>query len=303
MLQGPHALGQTDDVSALDRFAQRQARDEYCTGLPIESAAPTTEQVDCWGEEFAARILSLHGADPVADARRMAGAGDFRLIQITDAWGGPWLPGVLCLLPATRETLHGDIFFIDVNYGPGDTVYRRVQLDYSTEFNRTVVTHPSHPLGDVCRVRTPADGTIRDVRHLSFSEWRPADRAGRDVGTLAAAARLGDLNRVRELLDDRANPDESDPWAVTPLDWAVLRGDADVARALLTHGADPNRACRRCATPLNLAVAGGSQEALALLIDAGAELDADSPALQRHSPDDALPGGGADLGGDGAGTT
>jgi uncharacterized protein len=131
---------------------------------------------------------------------------------------------------------------------------------------------------------------------------QPAAAAG-----LAAAARNGDLDRVRELLAAGAavNEPEADGstaalWAayqsspemlaalidagadlnsanslgVTPLLQAARTGDAAMVRALLDGGADLKAAAREGETPLMAASRAGSLETVKLLLDHGSDPNA-----------------------------
>lgn len=244
------------------------------------SGEPTTSPIV---ESLEAGARELRAADPAADARAKAVAGDFRLVQITQAWAGPWLPGVICFLPATNASLHADLFHSDMVLGDADTTYRQAQIEYATTFNREIVSHAAFPFSDLCRRRSSSEGEPYAQSYLALDDWRDAARHNRRAETLAAAARLGRRSAVLRLLSAGANPNDHDVWAITPLAWAALRGDSNITRALLAHGADPNQSCEECATPLNLAVIGGSEEVIALLIDAGADINARSDGLQPFS--------------------
>jgi len=58
---------------------------------------------------------------------------------------------------------------------------------------------------------------------------------------LASAAREGDLDEVRRLLEERADPNITDELGETPLFEAVASGFDDVTAILLLHKADPER--------------------------------------------------------------
>jgi uncharacterized protein len=60
----------------------------------------------------------------------------------------------------------------------------------------------------------------------------------------------------------------------TPLFLAAREGNADVVRLLLQHGADPKAVSTTGSTPLMLAAAAGNVEAVTAILDAGAEIDA-----------------------------
>jgi ankyrin repeat protein len=57
---------------------------------------------------------------------------------------------------------------------------------------------------------------------------------------LHSAARDGDVERVKKLLEKGANPNVQDEAGLTPLHWAADVGSVDMVKFLLEHGADPN---------------------------------------------------------------
>ncbi|CAN0524902.1 unnamed protein product, partial [Laminaria digitata] len=66
----------------------------------------------------------------------------------------------------------------------------------------------------------------------------------------------------------------------TPLHWAAFQGDLDKVRQLLSEGADPLARRSDGQTPVCSAVLGGSQAVVSALIEAGADLyDPKAPAL------------------------
>lgn len=92
---------------------------------------------------------------------------------------------------------------------------------------------------------------------------------------IAEAARRGDVDRVRSLIESGADVNAAGGDGMTPLHWAADRGDLEVARLLLAAGADVATGTRIGAyTPLHLAAKGGYAAVSQLLIDAGADVAA-----------------------------
>jgi ankyrin repeat protein len=60
------------------------------------------------------------------------------------------------------------------------------------------------------------------------------------MGELTEAAKVGNLARVRQLLDAGGNPDEGSNDVGRPLWWAASSGQTEVARLLLQRGANPH---------------------------------------------------------------
>ncbi|XP_068783495.1 cyclin-dependent kinase 4 inhibitor B-like [Struthio camelus] len=101
-----------------------------------------------------------------------------------------------------------------------------------------------------------------------------AQRAGSAVADeLANAAARGDLQRVKELLDDEADPNAVNSYGRTPIQVMML-GSPRVAELLLQRGADPNRADPRTGCfPAHDAARAGFLDTLVALHRAGARLD------------------------------
>lgn len=93
---------------------------------------------------------------------------------------------------------------------------------------------------------------------------------------LAGAARFGDIDVARTLLDLGAPADEVDPSGMTPLFRAVLSNEPVVAKFLIDHGADVNRIDKGGMTPLLYAASidFGDSTMIDVLLKAGARTDA-----------------------------
>lgn len=86
------------------------------------------------------------------------------------------------------------------------------------------------------------------------------------------AARYGDVERLRTLLDTGSDVDARDRYHQTGLMLAAQGGHVDVVRLLIERGADLDVAAKFSLTALMLAVIGGHAEVVRLLVDAGADL-------------------------------
>jgi ankyrin repeat protein len=91
---------------------------------------------------------------------------------------------------------------------------------------------------------------------------------------LVDAAFLEDLDDVRCLLAQGANPDARDEEQRTPLMLAVADGHGEMVRALLEGGADPNLRDQDGWSALDVAVARKMLEIAWLLVQFGAEVNA-----------------------------
>jgi len=86
------------------------------------------------------------------------------------------------------------------------------------------------------------------------------------------AARYGDVERLRALLDTGSDVNARDRYHQTGLMLAAQGGHAEVVRVLIERGADLNVAAKFSLTALMLAVIGGHTEVVRLLVAAGADL-------------------------------
>ena len=106
---------------------------------------------------------------------------------------------------------------------------------------------------------------LREVAELDFFE----------------AAALGDVDRLRELLDGGADPNEFAPDGFTPLTLAAFFKHPGAARLLLDRGADVHQRARNeqiQVLPIHSAAAdGGSVEIVRMLLDVGADPNAEQP--------------------------
>jgi ankyrin repeat protein len=104
----------------------------------------------------------------------------------------------------------------------------------------------------------------------------------RDITPLMAAARTGDLDAMRRLLDAGVDPNERDllnEW--TPLYHAIHKGQIEAVRLLLDRGVDPNQPARRN-TPVHFAWQNDEPAIAELLITYGASADADTADRPVH---------------------
>lgn len=92
---------------------------------------------------------------------------------------------------------------------------------------------------------------------------------------VADAAERGDLEAVRELLRQGADPNAAQSDGMTALHWAATDNEAEIARTLLYAGATVRATTRLGGyTPLHLAGRAGHAEVATILLEAGADPDA-----------------------------
>jgi ankyrin repeat protein len=95
-----------------------------------------------------------------------------------------------------------------------------------------------------------------------------ADEAS--LAGLADAAMNRDVDAVRALIREGADPDVLGTYDTPALLWVVRYQDADTVRLLLEAGADPDLTNALGVSPLHLAIANGDSASVRLLLEAGA---------------------------------
>jgi ankyrin repeat protein len=88
---------------------------------------------------------------------------------------------------------------------------------------------------------------------------------------LVEAARTGDAQKIRSLLQRPSDVDAAEADGTTALHWAVQRDDAEMVKLLVAAGADVKRPNRYGARPLWLAAVNGSPDIVKQLLQAGAD--------------------------------
>ena len=93
---------------------------------------------------------------------------------------------------------------------------------------------------------------------------------------LHKAARKGDANSLKALIEGGADINELDNAVGAPLHWAAARGHFDVTRLLVEAGASIDEASHPpdLLTPLQMAASGGHLEIVRYLAESGANLSA-----------------------------
>lgn len=129
--------------------------------------------------------------------------------------------------------------------------------------------------GAAVEARGAGDWTSPLMTALTFGFLETANalvRRGAQVRTVAAAAGLGRLTEVRELLAGASAEDRHRALAL-----AAQLGHAEIVRVLLDAGEDPNRynpkAHHSHATPLHQAALAGHDGVVKLLVERGAKRD------------------------------
>ena len=103
------------------------------------------------------------------------------------------------------------------------------------------------------------------------------------AGPLHDAAKTGDVEQAKQLLDAGAAIEELDPAGDPALVIASLAGNKAVVVLLLERGSDIHARNRHGLTPLHAAAYGGSLEVASLLVTKGADVN-DTKNFYKMSP-------------------
>ena len=132
-------------------------------------------------------------------------------------------------------------------------------------------------------MRALVDGDMDLFKKLASADKKIGNLKGAGCITpLMQAVLYGDLDSVRLLLQQGADPNIRNEVGATAIMWAV--DDLEKTRLLIEHGADVNARSNDARTPLLIA-AGlfGNTDIIKLLLDRGADLAAKSPTVNGYA--------------------
>jgi len=115
---------------------------------------------------------------------------------------------------------------------------------------------------------------LRRLREENLHLRRSQEQIGRFENELILAAKEGDAEKLRRLLNEGALVDTADSYGWTPLMWACSRGHSDTVRLLLQRGANVNTTGLGGITPLMVASDQCRSEIVRLLLQDGADKNA-----------------------------
>jgi len=117
---------------------------------------------------------------------------------------------------------------------------------------------------------------------LLLPEWKAAMR-GDDYSELLLETQNSDVPAVLRLLDEGADPNETEPFQDSPLLTAVTKGDPAIIEALLQHGANVDIKNNYGVTPLMVASLKGDLESVKLMISKGANINQRDAITGRYT--------------------
>ena len=125
--------------------------------------------------------------------------------------------------------------------------------------------------------RTPLDVAIAFKQPLITDLLRKHGGKTRDelkaAESIEAAAELGNIEAVKQHLDDGTEVNAKDGTGRTPLHWAAWVGHKEIAELLIENGADVNAKDEEDFTPLHHAAWVDHKEIAELLIANGADVN------------------------------
>ncbi|KAL9676492.1 hypothetical protein QQ045_004706 [Rhodiola kirilowii] len=123
------------------------------------------------------------------------------------------------------------------------------------------------------RVHSGADFT--KVHSIGDGRWAAKGGNMQDEGeALLEAARVGDVNKLKWLIQNAALMSFSDQYGMTALHVAAIKGRSDVVSLLLECGCGVEWQDAEGHTPLHLAVEGGNMDTVRILVQGGAYVNA-----------------------------
>lgn len=175
-------------------------------------------------------------ANAVDEARKAIAKGDFRLAASVggSAYRAAFY-GAECRIPFDLDSRSMRVLDFADSTGKGADAGR---MRFGTEYNAAVLSDPSYPYSDICRLAAdiPKIGSGSDQQGFGF----PYEvRQGRPQ-TLGEAARGDSSWTLRGMI--KTNPDtidKPDIFGMTPLAWAVAYRRLDAVEMLLRAKASP----------------------------------------------------------------
>jgi ankyrin repeat protein len=213
----------------------------------------------------------------------------FRLDRRRDALRGGTIP---VINPGSSESSRFYLKLIGPQYGPQmpptgalrpeQIAILKAWIDQGAEWPDEVSGEVPSPPPDANAapiMKALRDGDKQAFKRLALQHPKAGNLRGQaGVTPLMQAALYGDVDSVRLLLDNGADPNIANEAGATALMWAA--DDIEKTRLLLDRGADVNARSADSRTALLIAAGRfGSREVVKLLLDRGADIKVKSPGL------------------------
>ena len=135
--------------------------------------------------------------------------------------------------------------------------------------------------------RTPLDVAIAFKQSLITDLLRKHGGKTRDelkaAESIEAAAELGNIEAVKQHLNDGTEVNAKGETGRTPLHWAAIEGYKEIAELLIAEGADVNAKNKADATPLDKAIEKNQDETVSLLREHGGKATKESKPAEPVS--------------------
>ncbi|KAL7302491.1 hypothetical protein TKK_0005135 [Trichogramma kaykai] len=177
-----------------------------------------------------------------------------------------------------RETLF-DKIYSNLNYPVGETYLHVAIKSLAVKIIGILVKHGASTTARNCTGETVFQRAFKTfdrsiIKYLvPFMDVNDSDLYGRMP--LHYAVHFGDLEIVKMLLQQGANPNKPNAINSTPFHIAVKKDKLQIAELMLKYNADPNLVTHKGSTPLHLAIRNNSHLMVQLLLQRGANVHAE----------------------------
>lgn len=170
-----------------------------------------------------AEKFDFSATQPAAEAEQAIAAGDLRFIGAMY-----WVPsdvypeGLTCIVSVYPRTIFKEVYsFDEAKRSPQDMRHKQITRNFIAQYNRTIAAADGYVDTDVCSASRPPD-----------------KRPKGDDGSLHVAVRLGDMELIRQRLEEGANPRALDRWGYSALEWATRTNATAIVQLLTTSVAN-----------------------------------------------------------------
>lgn len=164
-----------------------------------------------------AEKFDFSATQPAAEAERAIAAGDYRFLGAMY-----WVPsdvypeGLACVVRVYPRTLFKEVYsFDEAKRSPEEMRRKQITRNFIAQYNRTIASADGFVHSDVCAASRVPDKQPRG-----------------DDGSLHVAVRLGDMELIKQRLEQGANPRDLDRWGYSALEWASRANVSSIVEML-----------------------------------------------------------------------